>query len=252
MRLPAFDNRRAALEDERPNRGALLFAVALVALAVGVVVGSGLLRRAPIAPNPGEPALPLPSAAAADEAEVPAGQSALSPAGTAAAEGVGFARDAAGAVAAATSYQLTLGDLHVALDDTARDDVVRRVAASSALEELSAALARGAEATRAGGLDAAAVALQRQVPLGYDLIRFTPERATVDLWAVQVLSLGDAVPLEARYGTVTVELVWERDDWRLVRFASTEGPTPELQGDGEHLRTIEAIERFTEYAYAPA
>ena len=50
--------------------------------------------------------------------------------------------------------------------------------------------------------------------------------ATVMVWAL--LTTGDAErgPVEALWRTHRVELVWERDDWRIDDVDLTEGPTP--------------------------
>lgn len=136
------------------------------------------------------------------------------------------------------------------LDERDRDGMVDAVAADGTRDVLRRQLTDAAERAVGGGVTASTVRLQRQVPLGYRIDAYTAFSATVSVWAVNVLDLGERAALGATWATTVVELTWERDDWRLVGFATEPGPVPEPQGDGEVEHTVQAIRRFTEYSHA--
>lgn len=237
-----------------PSSRPVLLGTAIAALAVGLVIGSGVLRpsdgQAPAPDGVGAPTAALPHASAS-ETQPAAAVGDAGPTRTVSGVGVGFSRERAGAAAAATSYQLALGDVVLALDEPRREAALSAIASTAAHPRLTDEFSAAVAAVRDGGLDAASVRLQRQVPLGYRIDSYGGNDATVAVWTLQVLALGPAPVPEARWSTTLVELVWERDDWRLVGFRTEDGPAPTLQGDGETIRTIEAIEALQEYAHAP-
>lgn len=236
--------------EERPRPARfLVVGTALASLAAGLVIGSGLLR-------PDEDRTPVPQVTAQapappTERSATAADAGDGPAASVSGVDAQFALEQSGAVVAATAYHLALGDLRLALDETRRDEALQAIASTSALVGLSEELAAGAAAIREGGIDVASVQLQRQVPLGYRIDSYSTEAATVAVWTLQILALGQSSAPEPHWSTTFVDLVWERDDWRLVGFRTEDGPVPELQGDGETLRTIADIEGFREYAHAP-
>ena len=54
------------------------------------------------------------------------------------------------------------------------------------------------------------------------------ERAIVDVWSVLVVGVAGMGAPRQLWRTVTVDLVWERDDWRIDGWATVPGPTPAL------------------------
>jgi hypothetical protein len=66
----------------------------------------------------------------------------------------------------------------------------------------------------------------RMTPLGYDVERFAPGRATVAVWQVTVLATPEREPIGA-WSTSRAELVWADGAWRVERFGSdAPGPAP--------------------------
>ena len=78
------------------------------------------------------------------------------------------------------------------------------------------------------------------------------DRATVAIWATGVV-LADGRPLAMpEWRTTEVELVWERDDWRLIAFATTPGPAPSLAGDASTAGIATRINAFIPYGLTVA
>lgn len=142
----------------------------------------------------------------------------------------GFARDEAGAVAAAVAY-VNLGDVIVSLapDDVA--SVLDRVASDSAdgfveaqvagFEQLQQALGRGAGPARL-----------RVGVLATRVEAFSAERARVAVWRVSVLSRDGMTNPGEQWAIATYELVWEDGDWKIWSETLAPGPTPAPTGDG--------------------
>jgi hypothetical protein len=67
-----------------------------------------------------------------------------------------------------------------------------------------------------------------EVPLTARLVAARRESARVDVWSVLVVASPDAdVPRQA-WRTVSVDLVWEADDWKVDGWGVHGGPTPAL------------------------
>jgi hypothetical protein len=67
-----------------------------------------------------------------------------------------------------------------------------------------------------------------EVPLSAQVDEADDETARVEVWSVVVVATPDVgVPRQA-WRTVTVELVWENDDWKVHGWSVEAGPTPAL------------------------
>jgi len=151
----------------------------------------------------------------------------------------GFARSQQGATAAAAAYVLT-GQVLLGLPTTTLDEAVRAISSTASasvqvstiaqqLDQLRAVLAPGTGPTR-----------YLQAVLATRLDTFTPDRASVSVWSVGVLSrLGVAAP-QAGWSTSVFDLVWERDDWKVATETITAGPAPALN-DGTTPATSEDL-----------
>ncbi len=142
--------------------------------------------------------------------------------------GVGFARTEQGAVAAATNLVLTLEQAITA----ERDEAVRAyeiLAAGASRDILVGELAASWDAVHTG-VDAngpiGAELFVRTVPVGHELIRFDDDRATVDVWTLNLVAVSGMAEATATWETATIELVWEDDDWKVWSSTSTPGPSP--------------------------
>lgn len=67
-----------------------------------------------------------------------------------------------------------------------------------------------------------------EIPLTARVVSQTTNRVVVEVWSVVVVATPDVgVPRQA-WRTVTVELAWESDDWKVGGWAVEPGPTPAL------------------------
>ncbi|MEM7337672.1 MAG: hypothetical protein AAF467_03425 [Actinomycetota bacterium] len=142
--------------------------------------------------------------------------------------GVGFAQSEEGAVAAATNLLLTL-------EQAGTTDRANAIAAYRILA------AEGSSDYLAGEMGSAWDALHttiqangpiqptlflRTVPVGHAVTRYSPERATVEIWTLTlVAAAGMRQPLST-WETATVDVVWENDDWKVWSATSAPGPNP--------------------------
>ena len=203
--------------------------VAAVALVAGMVLRGAL-------DTPGTPAsgrsTPSP---AAEEPGVPGGVagSEPGPSGEAAGVPVGFARSEAGAVAAAVNVTAAVSQRLLYRSDEEVAAAVAELAASGTEDaQVDDALARLGE-VRPRLAAGSGPTWWVVAPLATRVLGFSEERATVSVWLVRVLAqTGVAVP-QSTWATVTVELVWEEDDWRL--WSTTERPGPTVVADGTDL-----------------
>jgi hypothetical protein len=144
----------------------------------------------------------------------------------------GFARTRDGVRAAAIAYTATLSQRLLYLQPAAVEAAVRAVAAHASAHTLVADALTSLEAAReplAAGTGATWWIVE---PLAVKVDAFSAGRARVSVWLVRVLSRQGVVVPQSSWVTETVELVWERRDWKLWSDTSTPGPTPVLDGSG--------------------
>ncbi len=160
----------------------------------------------------------------------------------------GFARSEEGAIAAASAYVCT-GQALLDMDPLAAEKAVRQMAASGAadrqveriLEQLSQA--RQALASGTGPIT------YHQGVIAWRVDAYSQDGARIALWHVGVLSRQGAAPPQAGWATSTIDLVWERGDWKVAREDVVPGPAPILD-DSTAPATSElltaALDGFTE------
>ena len=225
------------------SRPTALIAVAAVTFLAGLAAGRTLTS----------PPGPQPDGAAVSDAQYDASPS-HDEAPDAPATGFPHTRD--GAVEAATAYGLAL-DGPLLLDPSGRSALLQDIASDAARAELESTLARGADliVTNLGLTDdriSEPGFVWRVVPGGWQVRSYDGTRATVAIWATGVV-LADGRPLAMpEWRTTEVELVWERDDWRLIAFATTPGPAPSLAGDASTAGIATRINAFIPYGLTVA
>jgi hypothetical protein len=141
----------------------------------------------------------------------------------------GFAHSDSGARAAAGRMVLAGGPL---LSMTTRQaaDAMRAMAANESANGLVAENERDTQAVL-DRLEAGTGPVRfDQAVLSTALDAYDQGRARVRVWSVGVLARTGAAPPQAGWRTTTVDLVWERDDWRLWGWSVVSGPTPQLNG----------------------
>ncbi len=142
--------------------------------------------------------------------------------------GVGFRRDEAGAVAAATNLILTLEQAG-ATDRGAAVRAYEILAAEGARQTLAADMGATWDALHGsiavnGPLSSSL--FLRTIPVGHQVVRYSDDRATVEVWTLTLVAAGGMREPLATWETATVEVVWEDDDWKVWSALSDAGPTP--------------------------
>lgn len=100
----------------------------------------------------------------------------------------------------------------------------RAMASEAGADELGAKVERDLEALSEAGNRAAMT--YWVAPLAMRVAERLAERATVEVWQVGALEIA-GVRVTQHWATVTYELVWERDAWRLDAERSSDGPQPQ-------------------------
>lgn len=142
----------------------------------------------------------------------------------------GWRRDRDGARAAAVAAVSVTGEIATAGFIT-RDDLIESIASSDYATELAALSSRQLDELSME-LGEAGVAPNQlvwsEIPLRARTASATDHSAVVEVWSVLVVGVpGVGAPRQV-WRTVTVRLVWERDDWRIDGWDASAGPTPAL------------------------
>ncbi|MGE3448817.1 MAG: hypothetical protein AB7H92_14695 [Microbacteriaceae bacterium] len=215
----------------------LVITVAIVALvgAIGMR-GRGSSRSSDAA---GAPA-PSPAPAVAQ------GSSAAGPRGEQHGVPVGWSHDGTGARAAAITAVGLTGEIARAgfitradmIDVLASDSFAPTLARASAaqLHEVFGDLT--AEGTAVSSI------LFRELPLTAEVLHVDTASARVAVWSVLVTGVADQGAARQLWRTVTVELVWERDDWQVDGWTAAAGPTPALATNAP-LAAVDELIRVT-------
>lgn len=207
--------------DTVPRRRLVIAAGALAVVAVLVTLAMGTTgsdeRRAPTATT-GPPII-----------HVPAGPS--GPAEQRGGMAVGFSWDEAGAVAAAVSFTAASQRwLYFSDDDV--EAAVRAIANPASADELVATVVGEVSEARAQLGESPGRVWWLVRPMAWSVLDRSDERATVEVWAVTVLSAVEVAAPQAEWRTFTVDLAWNGGDWTLDDMRDEPGPTP-MVGPGD-------------------
>lgn len=224
----------------RPSRW-LLVAALVVALGAGVVLG-----RVTAA---GEPRT------IAEDAERSREAAWTGPSRVEAGVPVGYPRSHDGAVAAAAQYGTAL-DGRATLVEEERDAVLAVIAAEGAHEQIGSAMQPGIEiAVETFGLTREVVDspgfVGRSVPAGYQVESYDEDDATVLVWSTSVVFAEGRLANSNQWTTQRLTLRWESEDWKLIAFTTTEGPTPPDTPTPPRPAVGESINAFERFSYVP-
>lgn len=164
---------------------------------------------------------------------------------------MGWRHDATGARAAALSAVGLTGPIARAGFITRRD-MIGELTTTRYGSTLAAASARQLHELM-GDLGPAGLVpaelLWSELPLTARVVDATTHRVRVEVWTVLVVGApGVGVPRQA-WRTVTVQLAWQRGDWRIDRWSSKPGPTPVLDQLTD-TASLEELERVTAWPAA--
>ena len=165
----------------------------------------------------------------------------------------GFARTQAGAVAAAAAF-VTTGQLLLDVDPLAAEGVVREMAAARTADaQVTETLTKLAAARDALAAGTGRIRYPQSV-LAWRVDSFSQRRARVAIWGVGVLSRAEIAPPQASWAVSTLDLVWERGDWRLLSERIVPGPAPMLDDSAPPATSDQlesALEGFADFRGAP-
>lgn len=155
---------------------------------------------------------------------------------------VGWAHDADGARAAAVSAVSLTGTIATAGFVT-RSDMFDVLASA----RFAPALLRSSNAQLLdvlGDLGSVGIApadvVFRELPLTATVDNAAIDRARVRVWSVVVAGAHGRGSPRQLWRTVSIDLVWEDDDWRIDEWSSTAGPTPAL-ATGAPVATLDDL-----------
>jgi hypothetical protein len=112
------------------------------------------------------------------------------------------------------------------MDGADLEAAVGVMAAASSSEALLSETVSRLEAARAALAGSDAPIDYHQAILSVRLDDFGSDRARVSVWSVGVLSREGVAPPQAGWSISTFDLVWERDDWKVLAESILPGPAP--------------------------
>jgi hypothetical protein len=208
----------------------------LVAVAAAAVFVTGMAAHAAVANGGPRPSGGGESAVAAPTEDAP----------RPAAGGIrlGFPRTRDGAREAALTFAATVPQQLMYATPEQVVDIVTATSADGATEaspaEVSASVTE-AQAALVGGYGNAWWIV---TPLAVRVDAYDGERAQVSVWVVRVLSRAAVASPQTSWAVTTLELVWERGDWRVWSSDDSPGPSPEPDGSDPSATAAELDQRL--------
>ncbi|MFF9089971.1 hypothetical protein ACF1BE_26885 [Streptomyces sp. NPDC014991] len=174
----------------------------------------------------------------------------------------GFPRTEQGAQSAAANYSVVLVSADI-LKPMRRSEIVSQVFAADQQDALASKFnkAYGKEFLANLGLDANGNApaghtyVSRTAPIGTKTTTYSGTTATIEVWCTGVFgTAGDdsTNPVISDWFTMTLELSWSGDDWKVSRFSQKDGPAP-VPGDDKASsadQMAKAVEEYGGFTYA--
>ncbi|MFD4230209.1 hypothetical protein [Streptomyces sp. NPDC058545] len=174
----------------------------------------------------------------------------------------GFAHDEQGAQSAATNYAVALGSAEM-FNATARRGILQATHDPAVVERLqtdmdkaySASLFKNVGLNEDGSTPSGLTFVSRTVPVGTKVVKQSGDTATVEVWCTGLVGLagqGSTKPVTETWFTITENLKWVQNDWKIESSNQTEGPTP-VTGDNRASTADDiagAVEEYGGFTYA--
>ncbi|MET7526997.1 hypothetical protein [Streptomyces sp900116325] len=174
----------------------------------------------------------------------------------------GFAHDEQGAQSAATNYAVALGSAEM-FNATARRGILQATHDPAVIERLqtdldkaySASLFKNVGLNEDGSTPSGLTFVSRTVPVGTKVIKQSNDKATVEVWCTGLVGMagqGSTKPVTETWFTITENLKWVQNDWKIESSNQTEGPTP-VTGDNRASTADDiagAVEEYGGFTYA--
>ncbi|MFJ4013049.1 hypothetical protein [Streptomyces sp. NPDC090026] len=174
----------------------------------------------------------------------------------------GYAQDEQGAQSAAANYAVALVSADI-LNRERRSAIVRQIFVAGEAAELERKLdeAYSKEFLSDIGLDANGNAptgmtyVSRTAPVGTLSKRFTTDTATIEVWCTGVFGMAGVSstnPVTNDWFTMTLNLRWATNDWKVESFSQKDGPAPvnadRTASSAEEI--TKAVEQYGGFTYA--
>ncbi|MFI9341177.1 hypothetical protein ACIG0D_07920 [Streptomyces sp. NPDC052773] len=168
----------------------------------------------------------------------------------------GFARDEQGAQSAAANYAVALGSAEM-FDKAKRDDILRNIITPSRVADFEATLDKAYSPAfnknvglnEDGSTPKGYTFVSRTSPIGTKVTEASANTATVEVWCSGLLGLAgenSKTPVTNSWFTITMQLEWTADDWKIVTHSQKEGPAP-VPGDDRASSADEMAKAVQEY-----
>ncbi|MEF9904897.1 hypothetical protein [Streptomyces sp. P9-A2] len=172
----------------------------------------------------------------------------------------GFAHNRQGAESAAANYAVALGSAEM-FNKSKRDAILNSVITPARAAGFATTLDKAytPEFNKNVGLNEDGTTpegytfVSRTSPIGTKVIESSDNAATVEVWCSGLLGLAgenSTNPVTSSWFTITIQLGWANDDWKIVTHSQKDGPAP-VPGDErassaeEMAKTVEEYGGFT-------
>ncbi|KOT33810.1 membrane protein [Streptomyces caelestis] len=174
----------------------------------------------------------------------------------------GFAHNRQGAESAAANYAVALGSAEMFNKDR-RDVILQSIIVPGRVADFGAKLNKAytSEFNKNVGLNDDGTTpegytfVSRTSPIGTKVTTASADAATVEVWCSGLLGLAgesSTNPVTNSWFTITMQLEWTNDDWKIVTHSQKDGPTP-VPGDERASSADEmakAVEEYGGFTYA--
>ncbi|QUW92231.1 hypothetical protein [Streptomyces sp. V17-9] len=168
----------------------------------------------------------------------------------------GFAHDEQGAQSAAANYAVALVSADI-LKPARRDEIVRQVFVADKQAALadrfdkvySQKFLSSIGLDKNGNATGGNTYVSRTMPIGTKTTQYSDTAATVDVWCTGVFGTAGektTTPVSSDWFTMTLQLRWVDDDWKVESFSQKDGPAP-VPGDNKASTADEMSKAVQEY-----
>ncbi|MFJ9105589.1 hypothetical protein ACIRJM_44860 [Streptomyces sp. NPDC102405] len=168
----------------------------------------------------------------------------------------GYTHDVQGAQSAAANYAVALGSADM-FNKAKRDATLQTIVAPTRVADFTStldkaytpALSKNIGLNDDGSTPVGYTFVSRTSPIGTKVTQSSQNSATVDVWCSGLLGMAgekSTNPVTNSWFTITMQLEWTADDWKLVTQSQKEGPAP-VPGDDTASSADEMAKAVTEY-----
>ncbi|MET9371613.1 hypothetical protein [Streptomyces griseoflavus] len=168
----------------------------------------------------------------------------------------GFSHDRQGAESAAANYAVALGSAEM-FHKERRDAILQSIIVPDLVPDFESTLdkAYSPDFNKNVGLNEDGTTpkgftfVSRTSPIGTKVTKSSADAATVEVWCGGLLGLAgesSTNPVTSSWFTITIQLEWTNDDWKIVTHSQKDGPAP-VPGDERASSADEMAKAVQEY-----